>query len=175
MKKSVFIVASFLSLFSCTKYLSEKEENYMPYQTGDQLVFMNPKTNDKDSVSITRVRKFVPDGEKLVFNELMIAYETYGKNDTPFILLESGNKPKLQLRRFHSEKYLSDISKESKLEVITPLAKYNDVVVFDGKHFLRDETKTFKIYWSISTGIIEYRDSNNNTWQLIDFNRKGID
>lgn len=155
---------------SCTHYLSEEESDYMPYKAGDLLIFQSLSDGSIDTISISHVDRFVPDGEQIYFNELIVAYH---KNNNTFIQISAGygknNEAYLEIRGFEGDKqYLKDIDQKSILSLTTPFSKFEDVVILEGRKGEYKTPKTIRIYWSRSSGIIKYENSDGEVLELID-------
>ena len=100
-KITVLLLIILFSICSCKEYLTEKELKYMPYRKWDILIFENKILNLIDTITISDLKKFIPDGPQLYFNETIKA-ETgknysvsinagYGKNSHSYLKIENLN------------------------------------------------------------------------------------
>lgn len=136
----------------------------MPYKKGDVLIFENKSLNLIDTITISDLKKFIPDGPQLYFNETIKA-ETgnnflvsinagYGKNSDSYLKIENLN----------GKFYLEDFEKLEKQKLENGNKTINDVII------LKTETKGIsrinKVYWSISEGIIKYETKKGTIWEL---------
>ena len=143
----------------------------MPYKTGDLMVFISSKDQTLDTISISNVKRVVPDGPQIHFNELITAYRS---NQRPFILLSAGygkhSEAYLDIRGFKGGKqYLKDIENQPTNLLTTPYRTFNDVIVFEAPADDFNSTKTIRIYWSKSTGIIKFEQSDGEAFDLVTF------
>lgn len=173
MLRVYFLLTLTFIITSCTDYLSEQEASYMPYEPGETLIFKNPKDSLIDTIFIADVRRFVPDGEQIYFNEQITAYN---KNDRQFITLASGYfkeaEPYIKIRGFDGgRQLLKDIDNKPTISISTPYSTFNDVVVLEATAEQIRTSGTSKVYWSRSTGIVQFVNGDNSVWQLLAIER----
>jgi len=145
----------------------------MPYKPGDSIVFKSLADGSTDTISISHVERFVPDGEQIYFNELIVAYS---EDRRPLILLSAGygknSEAYLEIRGFEGDKqFLEDIDSQPAIPLATPYGTFNDVVIFEGRKGNYNIPKPIKIWWSRSTGIIQFEQSDDEVLQLLAIER----
>ncbi|MFC4267306.1 hypothetical protein [Polaribacter marinivivus] len=164
MKKTISLFIILLTLSSCKEYLSEKDLKYMPYKNGERLIFENENLNLIDTIIISNLEKFIPDGPQLHFNETIIAKTGesylvrinagYGKNSDSYLEIEG------LIGKF----YLEDFEKLKKHKLEYEGKTIYDVIIL--KTEKEGNSRIKKVYWSISEGIIKYETKKGNIWKI---------
>jgi len=153
-------------LSSCTNYLGEDEVKFMPYKSGDLLIFENLSDNSIDTIKITTVDRYVPDGPQIYFNETISARN---QNNDHVVLISAGygknSDPYLKIRGIRGRYYLKDIDDIEKISLKTKTRRYDDVIILHNE----DSSRLInQVYWSRSSGIVQYLEKNHISWQLVE-------
>ena len=166
MKKAfsnLFIVV--LLFASCTDYLSEREANFIPYKPGDILVFENSNNKSTDTIYISKLDRYVPDGPQINFNEHIDAKD---RNKDYIVSLSAGygkhSNSYIKIRGLEGKHYLKDIEKKTETSLITRTMRFNDVVILEKKE---KRGNIIRVYWSKSKGIVQFVEKDQAVWQLI--------
>ena len=136
----------------------------MPYKKGDILIFESESLNSIDTITISNLKKFIPDGPQLYFNEIIKA-ETgnnylvsinagYGKNSDSYLKIEN------LIGKF----YLEDFEQLEKQKLEYGKKTISDVIILKTEE--KEISRIQKVYWSISKGIIKYETKKGNIWKL---------
>ena len=141
----------------------------MPYEPGQELIFTNQKDSLTETIFVSNIRKYVPDGEQIYFYEHITAYNRKGRE---FVSIASGylkySEPYIRIRGFDGGKQLlKDFDSKPRTSLVTPLATFDDVVIFEASRKDKKANGTNKIYWSESTGIVQFENGDSSVWQLL--------
>ncbi|WP_321308114.1 hypothetical protein [Marinifilum fragile] len=161
----LYLFVAMLSV-SCTDNISRKESKYMPYDSGDVLVFENPKNTLLDTIFISKIDRYVSDGPKIYFNESIKAYDKKGD----YIIHLSAGYLKypdsyLKIRGLSGRHCIKDLNKKTEISLSTRTMSFDDVILIEKES--GGNSEIIKIYWSKSKGIVQFEKDNHTIWQLI--------
>jgi len=164
MKKIILGIFILTVFSSCKEYLSKTDLKYMPYKTGDVLVFKNKNFNLTDSIKILKVRKYMPDGPQLHFNEVIQAEVSNGR----FISVHSGyvenSESYLKIDNISEKYYIKNLENTMTTSLKIENNIIDDVIVLDNEKGIISKIK--KVFWSKSKGIVKYETEKGKIWEL---------
>ncbi len=170
MKKGISTLIILLIFISCTEYISDKELKYMPYESGQFLIFENRKDKSIDTIYISNIKRFVPDGPQIHFNEAIKAYNR--KNDW-IISLSAGygkySDSYIKIRGLSGKHYLKELDTKKETSLKTRTMNFDDVILLEKKE--GGIGNIIKVFWSKSKGIVEFVEKDETIWQLIELNK----
>jgi hypothetical protein len=164
MKKIILGILTLIVFTSCKEYLSKTDLKYMPYKTGDVLVFENKKLNSTDSIKILRLHRYMPDGPQLHFNEGIQAEVSNGK----FISVHAGygkqSESYLKIDNISEKYYIKNLENTMTTSLKIGNKKLDDVIVLENERGIISKIK--KVFWSKSKGIVRYETEKGMIWEL---------
>ncbi|WP_133067241.1 hypothetical protein [Flagellimonas pacifica] len=170
MRNLILIICILFFYTSCTKTreLNDYEVNFMPYKSGEELVFVNTSNEKVDTIFIKKIERYIPDGPMVYFNETIAAID---KNDRQIVRVSAGygkySESYLSIKGLDGRHSLKEISEKPVIEFETQNLSFDDVVIIEAKNKQSDTNKVIKVHWSKSKGIVQYVDVENGTWQIL--------
>ena len=164
MKRISIIFILFLFFISCNNYLDEKEVKFIPYKKGQILIFENENKNVIDTITISSIDKFIPDGPQINFNEILRIND---KNGNYIVYLSAGygknSDTYLKINGLNGKHYLKDLELLQSSKINLNGIIFNDVIIIKRKS---DIGNIDKVYWSKKNGIVMYITKDKTTWKL---------
>lgn len=170
MGKKVAVLIILLFNLSCKRHINEDDIKYMPYKSGDNLIFENQKNKSVDTIFISNIEKFVPDGPQIYFNETIKANNINGEY---IVSLSSGygkhSESYIRISGLSGMHYLKELNSKTEIKLKINTIKFDDVIIIEKKGLMG---KIEKVFWSKSKGIVKYVMKDGTTYKLIKFKNR---
>jgi len=155
-----------LKILSCKRKLSKDELIFMPYKTGQILIFENQSNKKIDTILISSVEKYMPEGTQVYFNE---AINAKNKNKAYLVSLFAGygkySDPYIKIHGLNGKYYLKEIKSKKEINFKTEKINFDDVIILNKKG--SGNGNISKVFWSKSKGIVQYILEDKTIWTLI--------